>query len=245
MLQTEPIYAAPGDISLRFDFYSPNTPGPHPLLVCVHGGGWISGQKEDFREVAQLYASKGYAAASIDYRLAPLHPYPAAVEDVRSFVRYAKANAGKLNIDPNRIAAIGSSAGAHLALMLGVAGDPEERVAVVLDLCGLTDMTEFRTRHFEIAHSFIDQFLPDGNEETLRAASPVTLVSASSAPTLIVHGEDDDIVPIAQSETLAAAFAAHKVPHRFLRVPGEAHGFSLAAWPIVEKACDDFLKEHL
>jgi acetyl esterase/lipase len=245
MLQTEPIYAAPGGISLRYDLFSPSTPGPHPLIVCIHGGGWISGQKEDFSEIAQLFASRGYAAATIQYRLAPLHPFPAAVEDVRNFVRYARDNAASLNIDPKRIAAMGSSAGAHLALMLGVASAPEERVQVVLDLCGLTDMTDFRTRHFDIAHSFIDQFLPDATDEIFRQASPVTLVSAQSAPTLIVHGEDDDIVPIAQSESFAAALLAHNVPYRFLRVPGEAHGFSMAAWPTVEKACFDFLGEHL
>src|SRR5436190_24123355 len=103
MLQLEPIYASPGGIPLRYDFLRPAAPGIHPLIVFIHGGGWISGDRTDFRTVADVFVKQGYAAALIQYRLAPLHPFPAAVEDVQAFVRYARENAEELGIDPNRI----------------------------------------------------------------------------------------------------------------------------------------------
>ncbi len=252
MLQLEPVYASPGGIPLRFDFLRPSSGNTHPLIVFIHGGGWISGDRADFRDVAEAYVAQGYAAALIQYRLAPLHPFPAAVEDVQSFVRFARENGSELDINPDRIASFGSSAGGHLALMLGVSDEPvngtSSRVQTVIDFCGLTDLTNYRERHFDISWSFLEQFMAEpyeGNEELFRKASPLTLVDAKSAPTLIIHGEADDIVPIAQSEALAAALASHKVPHKFIRVPGEGHGFSTAVWPGLEKATLEFLKEHL
>lgn len=252
MVKFDPVYASPGGTPLRYDLLRPETDAKTPLIVFIHGGGWISGDKSDLQEIACSFVERGYAAALIQYRLAPLHPFPSAVEDVQSFVRFIRAQAGEFGIDAGRIASLGSSAGAHLALMLGVTDVAEDgissRVQTVIDLCGITDLTNYRETHYPIAWSFLEQFVPlpyEGNEQVFRSASPLTLVDQHAAPTLIVHGEEDDIVPIGQSEALAAAMSAHKVAHRFLRVPSEGHGFSLEAWPAVEQAIVDFLQEHL
>lgn len=252
MLQLESVYSSPGGIALRYDFLQPKTSGPHPLLVFIHGGGWISGDRSDFRDVAEMFVEKGYAAALIQYRLAPLHPFPAAVEDVQAFVRYARANATELGIIPDRIASFGSSAGGHLALMLGVTDAPVDGVSsranVVIDYCGLTDITHYKDHHFDISWSFVEQFMPEpfeGHEDLYKQASPLAHVDKLSVPTLIVHGEVDDIVPIAQSEALDDALSAQKVPHKFIRVPGEGHGFSMAVWPELERETLAFLGAHL
>ncbi len=252
MLQIEPVYASPNGIPLRYDFIRPASNTPSPLIVFIHGGGWISGDKADLGDVASSFVQKGYAAALIQYRLAPLHPFPAAIEDVQAFVRYAREHAGELGIDPKRIASLGSSAGGHLAAMAGVTdavvGGTSSRVNVVVDYCGLTDLRDYRDHHYPISWSFLEQFLPEpyeGNNEMQLLASPIALVTAASVPTFIAHSEQDDIVPISQSESFASALNSNKVPCRFLRVPGHGHGFTLEAWPSVEIATLEFLKEHL
>ncbi len=102
---------------------------PRPAIVIVHGGGWSSGDKRAniWARYPIEYASRGFVAISINYRLLPDDPFPAAIADVRAAVRWLRANAATYNVDPNRIGAYGNSAGAHLALMLGLAG-PEPRL---------------------------------------------------------------------------------------------------------------------
>ena len=151
------VYAEPGGIPLTFDFFRPDN-GVPPLLVFLHGGGWISGDKSMYREEAVWFAERGFACACISYRLAPLHPFPCAVEDALAFVRYARNEAEELQIDANRIGAMGNSAGAHLAAMLGVLPD---RVQAVADVCGITDLTNPRDVHLPIAMAFLEQFMND------------------------------------------------------------------------------------
>ncbi|MBS1718477.1 MAG: alpha/beta hydrolase [Armatimonadetes bacterium] len=234
---------------LRYDLFQPKTAGPHPLIVCCHGGGWITGGKEDLHPVANEFTKLGYAAVCVDYRLAPLHPFPAAVEDLEAFMHHFRENAKELNILPDRIASFGSSAGGHLAAMLATTSDPKARVKACVNLCGLMDITEPLTRHFPISWSFISQFMGDepyeGNEAKYRAASPLYHVTKDSAPMLIFHGEDDEVVPIQQSIDMVAAYGAVGVPCRFISLPKEGHGFTMEAWPTVLSATEKFLSEYL
>ncbi len=115
-------YAAPGGDTVRLDLARPRGPGPHPLVVLLHGGGWEGGDRAAMHDEARLLAARGFVAASVGYRLtrAPRNVFPAAVDDVRCAVRWLRANARALEIDPGRVGALGFSAGAHLASMLGV-----------------------------------------------------------------------------------------------------------------------------
>jgi acetyl esterase/lipase len=247
MTLNEP-YGIAGGHKLHYDLFRPQGDATLPLVVCVHGGGWISGDKCDMHELARILVKNGFATACVQYRLAPLHPFPAPVEDVRAFVRHAREHAGPLGIDPGRIASLGISAGGHLAQMIGV-GPDESRVNAVVNICGISDVTDPRAKHYPISWSFLDQFmggLPfEGNEEAFRAASPVHQVDEGAAPALLIHGEDDDIVPVEQSRTLADALRQRNVPVRLEVFPGEGHGFSLDAWPRIEALSLEFLAERL
>jgi acetyl esterase/lipase len=246
--ERERVYASPGGVPLRYDLFRPASDVKAPLIVCVHGGGWISGEPAHMHEIAATFAEHGFAAACPQYRLAPLHPFPAAIEDVQEFVRFARSHADDWKIRPDRIGAIGISAGAHLALMLGLAGEADSRVQAVVDICGITDITNPRESHYDIAHSFLFQFMglpPEGNEETYRQASPLHHVSPDDAPILVIHGEDDDVVSISQSDKLVEALKQAGVPHDYKRLPGELHAFSLDAYLNIVDWSIAFLREKL
>lgn len=231
--------------SLPFYFETPANRPNAPLIVFIHGGGWISGSKDDCIVAASDFLKAGYAVAAIDYRLAPLHPFPAAVDDIRSFLRFARGNGHVLGIDPAKIATLGVSAGGHLSLMAASSIDPQERANAAISLSGLTDLTHYRDQHFPIAFSFISQFLPDEDEAILAQASPAVQVRPDSAPMLVVHGEEDDIVPIAQADRMSMASRSAGVRCDLIKIPGEGHTYSLPAWREIEKAALSFLSEVL
>jgi acetyl esterase/lipase len=243
IIRPDQLYAEPGGVALRFDLFRPETNEPLPLVICIHGGGWISGSKEDMRDVALRLAANGFAAACPNYRLAPLHPFPAAVDDIRSFVAAAKKNAAEWRIDPERIASLGNSAGGHLAAMAGLSPAPEARVSAVVDICGITDLTQ-PPQHFPVSWAFLEEFMGvpyEGNEELYRQASPLYQITSEAPPFLVVHGEADDIVSIKQSELLVAAFEEHGVKHEYHSLPNEMHSFSFLGWARVEQLFIDFL----
>jgi len=251
------VYAQPKGIPLHFDFVRPPGEETCPLVVACHGGGWISGCKEDMRDVARLLAHAGYAVASPQYRLAPLHPYPAAIEDVQAFVRYVRSHAVELGVHPERVASLGISAGGHLAAMLGVTnppapeGEPRElrsQVNAVVAICPITDIAHPRELQNEISVGFVEQFMGGpflGNEQRYREASPLHHVTPDDPPFLIVHGEADEIVPVVQSDELASKLEHNGVSVKYIRLPGEGHGFSLPAFELIMQESLAFLKENL
>lgn len=236
-------YARPSGLPLAYDLIRPDT-GVPPLVIFIHGGGWISGDRSMYRDEAIWLAEKGYACALVDYRLAPLHPYPAAVEDVSSFLAYARRESEELQIDPSRIVAIGNSAGGHLASMLGVFGP--ERANAVVSISGISDLTDPEDAHLPIAMAFLEQFMGCsyvGNEDRWREASPIAHVSAEAPPFLVMHGDLDDIVPLAQSERFRDALTAQGVPVEFVRLGGEGHSFTWEGWTRIRECYLGFLGE--
>lgn len=248
-------YPTLGGKLLRYDFFRPSTDEVLPLVVCIHGGGWISGDKSDMGEVARMFAELGFAAVCPQYRLAPLFTYPAAVDDILSFVRFCRTQAQDWKIDPDRIGAFGNSAGGHLAAMAGLLdhppsdlGPPSGRVNAVVSLCGIFDLTEPDEKHFPISMAFLTQFLGsnyEGHEETWREASPIAHVDAAAVPFLVVHGRADDIVPVAQSRSFVSALNQAGVPVEYYELPGEGHAFSYPAWLDIERWSREFLEKTL
>jgi acetyl esterase/lipase len=236
-------YVTGGHERQRLDLYLPPNAKNVPLVVWVHGGGWQNGSKD--RPPALVLLSKGYAVASINYRLSSHAVFPAQIEDCKAAIRWLRAHAKDYGYDPNRIAAWGSSAGGHLVAMLGVTGDVKEfdtgenlnvssRVQAVVNYYGPSDLLGMDAQSTAISRMKHDA--PDSpesrllggtlqeNKEKARRASPITYVSNDDPPMLLVHGDADPLVPLAQSETLLAALKKAGVDASLYVVKGGGHG---------------------
>jgi acetyl esterase/lipase len=234
---TDVVYRRTRDRVERLDIYFPaqgQAPASgYPALVAIHGGGWRGGTKNSYgREVARL-AQHGCVVVSVDYVLSrPGHPsWPGNIEDIREAVRWVRIHSSDYGIDPNRIAALGASAGGHLAALLGTnddGDDPECRVQAVVDFYGPTDLVALYRIPKAVAS--LDLFFgqpPSNAPLPYAAASPIRHVSPRSAPMLLIHGMADPLVPLAQSADLVARLQAAGVPARLLVVPGVGHSFGL------------------
>lgn len=232
----------------KFDFF-PAGQGA-PLLVFVHGGGWISGDRSMYHQEGEWFASQGIACACLSYRLAPLYPYPAAVSDVLAFTGYARSHATDLGIHPEKIVAMGNSAGGHLACMMGLlendpaTKEPVEQVNGVVSVCAITDMCEPAESQNPIAFSFLEQFMGCSHlscPELWHEASPVLHVTKNDASFLIFHGTADEIVPVSQSERLAAKLTDTGVSVDYEPLPGEMHGFTPDGWDHICQRAKEFV----
>jgi len=231
-----------GDRPLQLDLYRPAEAAgdPVPGLVFIHGGGWKGGDRSDYKVYTVRFAEAGYVVATVSYRFSQEAPFPAAVEDVKCAVRWMRAHAGELGVDPDRIAAIGGSAGGHLAMMLGYAPDEAElegtggnpgvssAVQAVVNLYGPCDLTAPEARDNPLVTNFIGQSFAEA-EGQYRLASPLHHLAAGAPPTFIIHGTIDDIVPVTQSDALAERLKALGVPHWYDRLDGWPHTLDLEA----------------
>lgn len=233
---------------VRLDVYLPKPTGPQggrPAVVAIHGGGWRGGSKRDMKHMSIQLAEQGYVVVAIDYFLSrPGRPsWPTNFEDTREAVRWVRRHATDYGIDPDRIAVLGASAGGHLATLLGTDPDgpfdpdaraghssPSEdsaRVQAVVDLYGPVDLNAARTS-LPLPTTPVSLML-GGPLETMpkryQAASPVQHVSGEDPPMLIIHGRDDQLIPLEQSRALATALDEAGVPQRLIEVEGASHGF--------------------
>ena len=245
------VYARAGGKDLLLDLYLPEkSAGPAPVVVWIHGGGWRNGSKE--QTPARRLVPRGYAVASINYRLSGEAIFPAQIEDCKAAVRWLRANAAKYSLDPQRFAAWGSSAGGHLVALLGTSGDaeaPSSRVQAVIDFFGPTDFLQMDAAGSKMRHNAPDSpesLLVGGaiqeNKEKVARANPISYVTAGDPPFLIMHGDQDPLVPHHQSELLADALKKAGVEVTFRTVKGAGHGFG---GPEINAAVDAFLDKHL
>lgn len=235
---------------LYLDMAMPKDGGPYPCVVMFHGGAWRTGSRKDLSvgdkskdgkyipSILEIVAARGYVAVAPSYRLAPKHPFPAQIQDARAAVRFLRANAKEYNLDPDKIAAAGFSAGGHLALLLGLAdkvdgwdagGNTNEssRVQCVVDFFGPTDLSLYAP-----SEALVDAYLAPvfgktckTDPEIFKKASPITYVSKTAPPVLIIHGTFDLIVPIIHSENLEKKLKDAGAKVEFITVRGEGHGW--------------------
>ncbi len=228
---------------------------PTPLLIWIHGGGWKSGSRLPVPARAAGLCGRGYAVASIDYRLMPNAIWPAQLHDVKGAVRWLRANASTYNLDPEHFGAWGESAGGHLTAMLATTGgvpsvtignetfDLEgtvggnlgvsSRLQAAVDWYGATDFLQMRFYPATVNHDsagsdegrFIGGSVQDFPERTA-TANPITYVTPDDPPFLVMHGTLDKLIPFNQSELLVDALNAAGVRIDFRPVPGAGHGGS-------------------
>jgi acetyl esterase/lipase len=267
-----PYAALAGARPLELDLHLPAGEGPHPVVVFLHGGGWRLGSRHTagpayrgasptpFERVAQA----GVALASVDYRLSGEATFPAQLHDAKAAVRWLRARAGELGIDPDRIAAWGESAGGHLAALLGLVdapaleGDvgvtgPSSQVSAVVawyapsDVAAVAtdtgaDPADATTREAQLLGA-----APSSVPDLAAQASPITHVTPSAPPFLLLHGAADRLVPCVQSERLHAALAAAGAEAELQTYDGADHmwlGDPDAAADAVEHTIA-FLRRHL
>ncbi len=262
--QKDITYAGTANDSQTLDLYRPkNTKGSVPLIIWIHGGGWKNGSKENCLPIRLGFTERGYAVASLNYRLTGDAPFPAQIEDCKAAVRWLRAHAKEYGLDASHFGAWGSSAGGHLVALLGTSGDttgfdtgenPEvsSRVQAVCDYYGPSDFTAMGSvPGFEI-HARADS--PESallggtaaeKPETAKAASPVCHVTPDDPPFLIVHGDADRTVPLDQSRRMDAALRAAGVKTELIILPGSGHGGPAFATPEMANKVAAFFDSYL
>jgi acetyl esterase/lipase len=235
---TDITYANVNSIELKLDVMMPEGAGPFPAVMVIHGGAWRAGNKRDCRFIMPDFVKRGYVAISPQYRFCPKEPFPAQVQDVKAAVRFVKSHAKDYNIDPDRMGAIGFSAGGHLALMLGLTspadglegdtsgGGPDSSVKAVVNYFGPTDLAAKDIP--DVSKPLVKDFLggtPAEKPDLAAKASPLSYVSKDDAPVLTFQGTKDPLVPSTQATKLAEAMTAAGVPGRVELLIGAQHGW--------------------
>ena len=211
---------------------------PAAAIVVIHGGAWRAGNKKQHTDLIIDFARRGYVAATVQYRFCPKHTFPAQIEDVKCAVRYLRAHADQLKIDPKRIGAVGFSAGAHLSMMLGTMGpgdglegqggwmDQPSQVQCVVAFFGPTELAADDIPPISV--KLVSDFLGGSKTEIpgqYKKASPVSYVNRGDAPTLIFQGTKDPLVPHTQAYLMAEALTKASVPGRVELFLGAGHGW--------------------
>jgi acetyl esterase/lipase len=251
------VYGVVAGEPLLLDVYRSLRRGePRPAVVLIHGGGMWTGSRADMEHSAQQLARAGYVAFSVDYRLVDAtvgcHRWPAQLDDVQRAVRWVRAHAADYGIDPRRIGAYGWSAGGQLAALLGTRDTRDDtaslasyssRVACVVDLAGDIDLAAYTQP--PALHEVVALLggTPEEMPERYRDASPLSWIDGHTAPFLVVHGAQDDVVPIEQSQRLVAALRASGVEVQFVELACAGHHD--LAWARVGLPTLAFLDRHL
>ena len=247
-------YTTAGGVELRMDIVQPAmAEGPYPAVLVIHGGAWREGGREENHRYLLELARRGYVAASPQYRFCPKDTFPAQLLDVKAAVRFLRSNAKALKVDPERIGAMGFSAGGHLALLLGSTGPedgfdgpeskgvPSTRVQAVVDYFGPADLA---AKDFsETARGFVECLIgaPASQKPELAAkASPVTYIGPGDAPVLAFHGSRDSLLPPSQAVELMEKLSAAGVTGRVELILSAGHGWQGAEWDRTWKETVEF-----
>lgn len=260
-------YVENGHRNQVLDLYLPEQTSdkPLPLMIWIHGGAWMAGSQAN---PPVLYlVGKGFAVASIQYRFSQDAIWPAQAFDCKAAIRFLRANAAKYNFEPERFGVGGDSAGGHLAAFIGTSGDVKQmegdlgntnvssRVQAVVDWFGPTDLLVMGQQSGP--HSMIKHDGPDAPEAHLlggpvqekqdlaKTANPLTYISKGDPPFLIMHGDSDQLVPLAQSVILAKALIDAGVEVTMKTIPGAGHEGPQFRSAESQRLIEDFLSREL
>jgi acetyl esterase/lipase len=256
-------YARPDGKPQLLDLYLPEkADGPLPVIVWIHGGAWLAGSKNGTPALPML--ARGYAVASVEYRLSQEATFPAQIHDCKAAIRWLRAHAREYGLDADHFGAWGSSAGGHLVALLGTSGGVKElegnegngkyssRVQAVCDWFGPSDFLHIGEYPSTLHHDAPDS--PEGrllggaipqNRDKAAKASPITYVTKGDPPFMIMHGDQDQTVPFNQSERLYQALKNAGVEATFHPIPGAGHGGPGFSTPEVRAMILAFFNRHL
>lgn len=256
-------YVGDGHERQTLDLFLPEkADGPLPLIIWIHGGGWQTGSKEGCPPLRNGYTERGYAVASINYRLSGHAVFPAQIEDCKAAIRWLRAHAEEYSLDSQRFGVWGSSAGGHLAALVGTSGDvtafdvganqdQSSHVQAVCDYFGPTDFMVFVTTPGYESHATVNS--PEAkliggavkeNKDKAASANPITYVSHDDPAFLIVHGDKDRTVPINQSQLLYDGLKRVGVSVHFHTIKAAGHGQGFGG-PEIEPMVGDFFDRVL
>jgi acetyl esterase/lipase len=270
-VHTNIVYHIANNYEAKLDVYLPprQSTQPTPVVVVIHGGGWIAGTKEERVFEVLPYLQMGFAAVNVEYRMAQVSLAPAAVEDCRCALHWVFANAKRFNFDPTRVVLQGGSAGGHLVLTTGMltpaAGfdhecpsggenvwsgnattDNDPKVAAIVNWFGISDVVD--ELHGANAKGYAVMWLGDqpNADEVAKRVSPINYVNKNNPPIITIHGDKDALVPYQQSVRLHKALDAAGVINQLLTVPGAGHGgFSYEQDQTSWAAIREFLKKNV
>jgi acetyl esterase/lipase len=263
----EVVFATVDDQTLVLDVYGAEASGAvRPAVIVVHGGSWSGGHRSDFPRWNQWLVAQGYTVFDIDYRLQPQPNWQTATGDLKCAIGWVKGHTADYNIDPDRVALLGRSAGGHLALLAASTPNdpqlppsctaPDTTVQAAVSFYGPTDLVWGYNNPANPdvidGPGTLRRFLggpPDTVQNAFNIASPINHVSSDTPPTLLLHGGRDQLVGQQHMEFLATELAAANVPHRTVIIPYGQHGFdyNFNGWSgqIVQPILRQFLQEHL
>ena len=261
-VQRDLTYAAVDGIDLVLDLYLPGSK-PAGLIVWVHGGAWRSGSKNSV--ALKDLVSRGWAIASVDYRLSTVARFPAQAHDLKAAIRFLRAHAAEYGYPASRFAIAGSSAGGHLAALIGVTNRQKKLegsegaylressdVQAIVVLCGASNLTTIlaqSTPHgLEVRQPALDLLLggqPEARPELARLASPVFHVDPTDPPLLLLHGDQDPQMPVNQALELQGAYENLSLPVVLKVLHGAGHGGPAFTNETILSLIDNFLRQHL
>jgi acetyl esterase/lipase len=227
-------YCSPDDLPQKMDIYYPASGGPWPVLFYVHGGSWMEGDKAEGEGWRGMNDS-GYLVVSVNYRMAAEGKFPVMIEDLKCALRFLRAHRAEYNLDPDRIGAIGASAGAHLVALLGTAdesagwdegeyADQSSRVRAVVCQSGIYDLTVKVPAGIGTPIFYAFGALAGKESPEMLAASPVTYIDSADPPFLILHGTQDGVLPVEQAEIMHTRLTEAGVPSTLVIVENGDHG---------------------
>ncbi len=254
-------YGAAGQRPLLLDIVRPKQEPkePMPVVVFIHGGGWSGGNKQHGLPLLTPLAEKGYFCVSVGYRLSGEAAWPAQIHDCKAAIRWLRANAKKYHINPDKIGVWGTSAGGHLALLVGLSADQKElegqsgspghssRVACVVNWFGPTELlAAWKDPTLPpMVKNVLDKLVGTQAEQKhhlLKAASPLSYVSQDDPPVLTMHGTKDPIVPFSQATMLDEAMKKVGALSYLVPVENAGHGFGS---PEIFKRVHAFFDKYL
>lgn len=224
------VYGHKDGMALTYDVFTPKQNAKGVGLVFMVSGGWVSrwAPAEQAVNLFRPLLAEGYTVLAVRHGSSPKYVIPEIAQDVETAFKHIHQHAGQFQVDPNRLGIFGFSAGGHLSLLLGTktndqgTGQDAPRVAAVVAVFPPTDLAPY----VEPSNPLREQF-PALKFETSQADrySPLKHVTSDDAPTLLVHGDQDELVPIWHSQKIDQAFQQQHVPHELLTIEGAGHGF--------------------